>query len=377
MNIFKKIKKRLSLDNQVIRLNKEDCLGTVVISYVTWPFQEGIHSPKARGHTNAFEVIAMAEAYHQLGYTVEVVDHDNRRYQPPKDASVVIDLHGRLEEWNPGLSKNCHRILHATGAHWLTANQAELERLAALRDRRGVVLMPRRQTTPSYSTDLADQIVVLGNDYTIESFSFAKKSITRIPLSSAYQFDWPEGRCFSQAKKKFLWLGSYGMVHKGLDLVLEAFAQMPEISLTVCGRPEKEPDFYQCYQKELLQTPNIHFHGWIDMASPEFQQIAQTHAAIIYPSCSEGGGGSVIHCMHAGMVPLCTREASVDLKDFGMLIKKGTVEAVMETARAFASLPDLEVEERAAASYHHARKVHTRDCFRKNYYEFAAPLLSS
>ncbi|HLB33381.1 MAG TPA: glycosyltransferase [Chthoniobacterales bacterium] len=386
-------------------------LGTVVISYITWPFCEGSNSLKARGHTNAFEVVAMAEAYQELGYTVEIVDYNNNDYLPPRDCHVAIDLHGQLERWNAFLPENCHRILHATGAHWLLANQSELMRLAAIRDRRGVVLFPRRQVEPSRSAALADHIVVLGNDYTIDSFNptfaigdgdlsqytrsqinqptayslqptasirpigrIVTKPITRIPISSAYEFAWPEERDFSLAKKKFLWIGSYGMVHKGLDLVLEAFSQMPELSLTVCGRPEKEDDFYKLYEKELLHTPNIHFLGWIDMASPEFLEIAATHAAIVYPSCSEGGGGSVIHCMHAGMVPLCTKEASVDLGDFGMQIKGGSVEDVIESVQSFSALSDQEVAERARSSYDHVRRYHTRDQFRKNYQNFAARL---
>jgi len=238
------------------------------------------------------------------------------------------------------------------------------------------VLVSRRHTHPADNGG-EDHIVILGNEYTAKSFAFAKKPITRVPLSSAYEFPWPQERDFSKAKKNFLWVASYGMVHKGLDLVLEAFAQMPELALTICARPEKEPDFFRLYEKELRHTPNIHSRGWVDMASPEFAEIAKSHAATIYPSCSEGGGGSVIHCMHAGMVPLCTYEASVDLNDFGMLIKNGTVEAVIETARAFAALPDQEIEERARASYEHVRKFHTRDCFQKNYYEFATKLLSS
>lgn len=378
MNVSQNIKKFFTSKKEVVRLfPKEKARGTVIVSYMTWPFEEGIDSPKARGHTNAFEVIAMAETYRDLGYSVEVVDHNNDDYVPPKDCCVAIDLHGQLERWNPFLSKTCIRILHATGAHWLTANQAELERLIAIRERRGSVLLPRRQAASSRSAALADHIVVLGNEYTMDSFAFAKKPITRIPISSAYEFAWPKERDFSEAKKNFLWVGSYGMVHKGLDLVLEAFAQMPELSLTVCGRPEKEADFFQLYAKELKHISNIHFQGWIDMGSAEFLEIAKTHAGIIYPSCSEGGGGSVIHCMHAGMIPICTREASVDLGDFGLLIKNGTVEAVMEAAQAFALLPDKEMKQRVKASYEYVRKVHTRDQFQKNYSRFAAKVLGS
>lgn len=349
--------------------------GTVVLSYLKWPFTEGDNVGKARGHTNAFEVVAIARTYQKLGYTVEIIDHSNNSYTPPANCSVAIDLHGALERWRDLLPSNCFKILHATGAYWHVANEAERARLNAIEDRKGKILLPRRQVEPSSSALIADHITVLGNEYTQGTFSFAKKPITRIPISSAYAFIYPEQRNFSLAKKNFLWVGSFGMVHKGLDLVLEAFAKMPDLSLTVCGRPEKEEDFFKLYQKELQCTSNIHFQGWIDMSSPRFQEIAATHASIIYPSCSEGGGGSVIHAMHAGLVPLCTSEASVDLNDFGLLIPNGTVEAVMNTAQKFASLSDYEVGERAAASYEYARKHHTQSIFEKNYYAFAANLL--
>jgi len=193
-----------------------------------------------------------------------------------------------------------------------------------------------------------------------------------VPISSAYEFPWPENRDFVSAKKKFLWLGSYGMVHKGLDLALDAFAGMPELELTVCGRPEKEDDFYRLYEKLLLRSPNIRLHGWLDMATPGFAEIAHTHAAVIYPSSAEGGAGSVIHCMHAGMLPVCTAEASIDLMDFGVPVGSGTVEAVQQACRSVADMSAGEVEVRARSAYEHVKDVHTRDAFRENFCRFAS-----
>ena len=82
----------------------------------------------------------------------------------------------------------------------------------------------------------------------------------------------------------------------------------------------------------------------------------------------------MIHCMHAGMVPICTRETSVDLMDFGKLIKEGSVEAVQAACREFASMTDHETEIRALKSYEHVRRVHTRGQFSKNYRAFAVEI---
>jgi glycosyltransferase involved in cell wall biosynthesis len=140
------------------------------------------------------------------------------------------------------------------------------------------------------------------------------------------------------------------MVHKGLDLALDAFIGMPDLELTVCGRPEKEADFFRLYQRHLKQTPNIKLHGWLDMASPDFVEIARTHAAVIYPSSAEGGAGSVIHCMHAGMLP------------------------VQKACRAVAEMSSSEVERRARGAYKHVRREHTREKFQENYRKFATKI---
>ena len=316
----------------------------------------------------------MAHAFMEMGFRVEVCNWDDINYIPPDDTKIAIDIHSNLERWK--LPKDCIKVLHATGAHWSFQNEAESIRLDGVKIRRGVQLIPRRTAAPSRGTDVADHIVILGNEFTEQTFRFAVKPMTRVPISSAYEFPFPESRDYEMARKNFLWIGSYGMVHKGLDLVLEAFAEMPDLQLTVCGRPEKEEDYFRLYEKELKDTPNIHFHGWVDMASSEFSKIALTHASVVYPSCSEGGGGSVIHCMHAGMIPVCTREASVDLNDFGVLIREGSVSAVQEAVRKVASMSALEVGDRARASWEHVRAIHTREQFRNNYRAFALSLTS-
>lgn len=349
--------------------------GSVAISYLTWPFQEDPLSLRGRGHTNAREVIAMAESFVDLGFRVEISDWDDANYTPPPDCRIAIDLHSNLERWSGSLDPSCKKVLHATGCYWKTLNLAEINRINEIRRRKGVILKPRRQVAPTRSPEHSDEIVVLGNSFTRATYEFLGKPITRIPISSAFRFPFPEERNHETARRRFLWLGSYGMAHKGLDLVLEAFAGMPDLELTICGRPEKEDDFYGLYERELIGTPNIHLHGWIDMASHEFREITKTHAAIVYPSCSEGGAGSVIHCMHAGMVPICTREASVDLMDFGILIKEGSIQAVQDACREFASIPPSETESRARKSHDHVNRIHTIEQFTKQYNDFALSIL--
>lgn len=314
----------------------------------------------------------MAESWNDAGYDVEVVSATDQRYSPPDGTFALIDIHSNLERWQ---NHPCPvKILHATGAHWLTQNRAEAERLESLRDRRGVSLVPRRTVPPSRGAETANLITYLGNDFTAGSFQFAKKPMQRIPLSSAYEFPFPEHKDWDSARRRFLWLGSFGMVHKGLDLVLEAFAGNPDLHLTVCGRPEKEPDFFEAYRRELTMLPNIHLAGWTDPSSPGFETLRQTHGFCVYPSCSEGGGGSLIHCMHAGLVPVATREASVDLGEAGLLIPKGSLSEVARIIREAADLTPNSLKNRAMETWQRVRRDHTLSNFKIRYSGFVRSL---
>ena len=88
--------------------------GCVVISYITWPFVEGVDSLKMRGHTNAYEVTVMAQAFLDLGFRVEVCDYDDESYSPPEDCKVAVDLHSNLERWElpQDCKKSCMQLGH-------------------------------------------------------------------------------------------------------------------------------------------------------------------------------------------------------------------------------------------------------------------------
>jgi glycosyltransferase involved in cell wall biosynthesis len=189
-------------------------------------------------------------------------------------------------------------------------------------------------------------------------------------MSSACEFPFPENKDWGRCRRSFVWLGSFGMVHKGLDLVLEAFSARPDLHLTVCGRPEKEEDFWREYSRELKTLPNISLEGWVDIGSPRFQEILHAHGAVIYPSCSEGGGGSVIHCMQGGLVPVVTTGSSIDLMDFGFRISGDTVGQVGAAVAAFADTAPEDLESRSREAWAHVRRTHTLDAFRHNYAAF-------
>ncbi len=336
--------------------------GNALLYYMCEPFLYGDETLPLR-HTNLWECRQMAKTLLEMGYRVDVVDWQNKSFIPKKKYDVVIDIHDSLPRLTPYLPSSCKKIFHITGSHWLFCVPAEYKRLAALKERRGVVLLPRRVVPPDFNAEYMDAGTVLGNSFTQDTFTYANKPLYHVPISTTATFPYPESKDFENAKKNFLWFGGSGMVHKGLDLVLEAFAKMPELSLTVVGPVHKEADFEKAYHKELYETPNIRTLGFLDVEGKELETVLKETTYLIYPSCSEGGGGSVVAMMHAGLIPIISYESSVTVENFGVILKESSVEEIERSVRTMSGLPASEVASRSKQAWEYARAHHSREVF--------------
>ncbi len=337
-------------------------IGDVLLSYLTAPFLVA-SGREADAHTNVWECRQIARTFLEFGYAVDVIDWNNHGFVPKKPYRFLVDIGANLERLAPLVDHDCTKILHATGKHWRFQNRAEHLRLAALEARRGVRLQPRRIAPRGAGVEAADCLTVLGDRGTIETFAYSGKPCYRIPLSTTAEFPWNDRKDFEACRRRFIWFGSSGMVHKGLDLVLEAFSATPELHLTVCGPVDRERDFNAFYRRELYQTPNIETVGWVDVAGRQFARIVQSSGALVYPSCSEGCAGCVVTSMHAGLVPIISRESGVEVRDFGILLPRSTVADVRAVALELSRRPADELRRRSRSAWQYARSYHTRDRF--------------
>lgn len=340
-----------------------DVRGNALLAFVIDPFVRAPDQPISNAHSHDWESWQMAQTLLDMGYAVDVVSYLNRQFVPRKRYAVFIAARTNFERIAAQLNDDCIRIVHLDTAHWIYNNHAAYARLRDVQRRRGVALNSVRIIEQNWALEHAHCATVLGNDFTLDTYRYAGTDLYRVPVSVPVTYDWPERKDFNACRTRFLWFGSAGFVHKGLDLVLEAFAGMPEMHLTVCGPIDEDPQFKAAYSKELYQTPNIHTHGWVDVAGADFARIARDCVALVYPSCAEGGGSSVLTCMHAGMIPIVSREASVDVGDFGVVLKASTADEIRAEVRRLASAPPDRCEYMARQAREFARAHHTRDTF--------------
>jgi len=342
--------------------------GDVLLSYLTEPFflKGKDYAQLEKRHTSHWECFQMAQTFLNLGYCVDVIHALNNRFVPKKDYSFFIDKYLNLERIGAALGGNCKKIMHIDGAHWMFQNKSEYERLLALQKRKGVVLPPIRQLQPNWGFEYADFATILGNSFTLSTYSHVLKPMFRIPVTSQAVYPW-QNKKYDLCRKNFLWLGSGGLVHKGLDITLDTFSALPDYHLTVCAPIHREKAFEKAYYKELYETPNIHTIGWVDVNSPEFIDIVNKCVGLIYPSCSEGQSGGVVTCMHAGLIPVISYESGVDVNDFGVILEDCSSNTIKKTLQEISSLPTEKLAQMSRKAWEFARTNHTREKFAEEY----------
>ena len=350
--------------------------GWALMAYIMGPFLLKEGEPLPVTHTHFGESLEIASTFLRLGYGVDAIDYRNRTFIPDRDYAFFVSARTNFARIALQLNRDCVKVAHLDTAHWLFNNWASYRRALSLQQRRGVTLGGVRIVEPNLAIEHADYATVLGNGFTLGTYAYARKPLFRTPVPACMPYPWPERKDFASCRRSFLWLGSGGLVHKGLDLVLDAFAGMPGFSLYVCGPIQKERDFEREYSRELYETPNIHTVGWISIDSPGFQEVTEKCAGSIYPSCSEGQAGSVVTCMHAGLIPLVSYESGIDVEDFGVLLKDSSRDAIREALHLIASLRPGEIEERARKTWDYARKHHTRESFAEEYERVIADIQS-
>jgi glycosyltransferase involved in cell wall biosynthesis len=363
---FKKAK-RLHVRERLVTLKTSSRKqGDVLLSYMTAPVLFKSDHQLPHHHSNFWECRQIARTFLALGYDVDVIESDNKFFIPHKDYAVFVEHRFVLARIAGQLEKSCLKINHVDTAHPTFNNYAEAKRLYELQGRRGATLSSERLLKLNFAYENADCATVLGNDFTMSTY-LSDKPMIRTPISAPFVYPWPQHKNYDLCRNRFLWLGSGGLVHKGLDLVLEAFARMPEMDLVVCGPLDAEPAFTQAYRHELTELSNVVVAGFVDVGSAEFQSIAANCVGVISASCSEGGCGAVITAMHAGLIPIVSRESAVDVGQFGVTLPSSSVEDIVATVRTLAGLPTNELEERARTGWEHVRQHHTQASFAASY----------
>lgn len=300
---------------------------------------------------------------------------------PKKKYAVIVDIKQNLERLSAHLPASCKKVMHIVFSP--KQNEAEGVRLKHIKTRRNIILLPQRKEPLSRNATYADFLEGFGNKTVHSAFAHTNKPIYKIPISVAQAFDFPGKKDFAEARKNFLWFGGGGAILKGLDLTIEAFASMPDTHLYVVGPAVYEKEFEKVYARELA-LPNIHRYprpsinseGIMTTEGIPFLDIANMCATLIYPSASEGTSGAVVQAMHAGVIPIITKEAGISEEAPVITLETHpSVDSIRAHIRTIAHMGPENLYAKANNVWKYARAHHTKETFSGAYSQFIDVIL--
>jgi glycosyltransferase involved in cell wall biosynthesis len=333
-----------------------------LLSYLPYAFYLNPDSLLSLAHENIWKCREIGMILRDSRFVVDVASCVSAAFTPKHRYDLFFEVGHNLDRIGHLLPDACIKIVSSTGNHWLFQNRAELERLAGVKERRGVVLKPRRLAPPTFADLTADALIMVGNEFTKGTYSHVTCPVYQV-RNPALGVPHISERPWSRAHREFLWLGGAGAVLKGLDLVLEVFARMPDLHLHVVGDIESEPDFFEAYRKELLKTMNITYHGYVHHVTDAFLEIARSCCAVVYPSASDANPGSVLSCMSNGLIPIVSYEAGLDVGEAGVILRDCSLDTIQAEVARMADLGEHELRERSASIIDRIARFHSRSSY--------------
>lgn len=367
--LWRKIRKRLAKKAFIENLDggRRDLSLRALLYYKNEPYWDPVAVSES-AHTNLWEIIELQHILNRLGFVVDAIDRDCDGV----DVSNKYDLFLGLGAGNSGRhfvrlaeqTSSAVKIMLAMGPAPDLSNSLVEERYAAFRQRTGVAAPSMRTVTKVTGdrflaiADLADYIFAIGEP---QSFSpqtyleYGKPVLTFMPgVSSGVGFQprWLRTR----KRNTFLCFAGNGFICKGVDLLVEAFEQMPDMQLVICG-PDSEPAFFETYGQRIAASANISYRGFISVGSKDFAQLCAECSYTILHSSSEGCATSVATCQCAGLPPLVSHATSIDVRDFGWILPdEDNIRGIVDTVRMAASVSVTEYRRRAMRTLDDAQR---------------------
>ena len=207
---------------------------TVLISHLTEPFMHGM----SYNHTAFSESIEISNVFSEMGYNVDVVNYNDINFQLHEinieKYSVIFGQGYPMDKIfsYPEINK-ITTIIYATGCHTFYLNTQAFKRLKQnyLTTNRYLVdsMIFNRFLFP-LQLSLSDFMIIWGTEFTKSTYiPYYIHNAENISCVTAFfhKIHYPDlkKKDFFKHKNSFLFFGSSGLIHRGLDLVIDYFVK--------------------------------------------------------------------------------------------------------------------------------------------------------
>jgi hypothetical protein len=293
-----------------------------------------------RSGTRDLECAVMIHEFINKGYCIDLIDCRDE----VNESNIRMDKYdlvfgfGKAFNYLTNNGNNNKSVLYLTEKHPSFSLKKEKERIEYFKQRHNKKIGLSRSNLYYKEEDFnnIDSIVYIGNsfDSNLIPVDVPKFAIQPTGLLNAnYQYD---KRNVSESKKHFLWLGSLGAIHKGLDLLIDVFMEQKDCTLYIAGLGQLDKKILPNFEKSI----NIIDLGFVEIQSNIFLEIVNQCSFIILPSCSEGLSTGVITGMNHGLIPIVTRETGFLFSNFGILLADFQIDTIRQSIREVSNYND-------------------------------------
>lgn len=338
----------------------------VLLCYVTNMFH--IQNWESQRGTRDVECAALIEAFVRNHCRIDVCAY-NYDGGICDDYDYIIGFgpaYRRAIEINP----NAKRVLYLTEKPPRYSLQKETERIAYLYERHHIKAPLNRSGLFFKDEDIekSDYIIMMGKEG--DEKLLPNKIVYLISPTglkcNGYTLD---NKDFDKAKKHFLWMGSRGAVLKGLDVLYDAFSEVPNLFLHVAGL-----DSVDRRMLSRIKPANVIDHGYLHIGTDSANRVFDDCAFFLFPSCSEGVSTSTLTAMNFGLVPLATQEASVETNGIRFL-KSFHVEDVVDEIKKRSESASALLKEQAESTKIFAEKRYSLEAYSKTAFNIVQAIL--
>lgn len=256
------------------------------------------------------------------GYVVDLVDG-----RSDFCSSATYDLvFGMGAPWRTAMVNptSGYRIMFLTEAPPAISRKNETRRRKIYATRNGVMPPEIRSGVFFWQSDflLADAVIYLGDDEKNRKSLIQKACsnnlvpvLSLLPSTGRTEKELIEQKEVDRDASVFVQVGAGGCIHKGVDLLCEAFSQAPNLQLELLGHVGLE--------RFLLHRPNnVQFRGYLPMSGHIAHEILTKARFSILHSASEAVPTGVLLSMLYGCIPVLSRNCGVNLAfaDFAFFI---------------------------------------------------------
>jgi glycosyltransferase involved in cell wall biosynthesis len=170
--------------------------------------------------------------------------------------------------------------------------------------------LPPAEFDHEATMELADLVLLCGNDYTLDTFPVRWRDKIRLFNYSLDEQKWPSAGLTQRSPTDFVYVATECGLRKGFLDVIDTWRTIaPNVArLHVIGRLASP------YDRLLAEanTGSVIVHGWIDSSSPEYRDVLRSCRYAYIPTWAEGQMGTMLEAIFAGCVPITTRACGID-----------------------------------------------------------------